>query len=54
MVSITKSPPKVGHEVASDATTGQALAIGLDVGNGAKKLYSRPRSSSTGELRSLS
>jgi len=40
MVSITKSPPKVGHEVAADATTGQALAIGLDVGNGAKKLYS--------------
>ena len=25
--------------MAVDATTGQALAIGLDVGNGAEKLY---------------
>jgi len=39
MVSMTKSPSKAGHEVAVDATTGQALAIGLDVGNGAEKLY---------------
>ena len=40
MVSMTKSSSKAGHEVAVDATTGQALAIGLDVGNGAEKLYS--------------
>ncbi|GAQ00166.1 ParM/StbA family protein [Leptolyngbya sp. NIES-2104] len=40
MTFMTKNLPKVGQNAASDDTTRQTLAIGLDVGNGAEKLYS--------------
>ena len=40
MATASKSPPQLGQEMASDDTTRHTLAIGLDVGNGAEKLYS--------------
>lgn len=40
MFFTAKSPSKSGHEMAFDDTTRHTLAIGLDIGNGAGKLYS--------------
>ena len=39
MATASKSPPRAGHDLASADTARQTLAIGLDVGNGAEKLY---------------